>query len=153
MASCDKNNTVTDTMNIDLSKYADISKQLNNTETEINAATTPDEIQKANTILKTKLVDLNKQLLAISKNIVPGDTTTSKANLDEQEKKLDEIMKNLKELNVNYELESSREYTRKTQITNVSHDKHILKYWYYAFGFLNFLMIMVLVIYVIMLRK
>lgn len=139
-----------DTIDTNLSKYTDISKLLNNTETEINTATTPDEIQKANTVLKTKLVYLNKQLLTISKSIIPsGDDST---NLDQQEKKLDDIMQDLKELDVNFELESSREHTRKTQMTNVAQNKHVLKYWYYAFGFLNFLMIMILVIYVVLLR-
>lgn len=128
-----------------LGTYTDISKQLNNTETEINTAATPDEIQRANTVLKAKLVDLNKQLLAITKNIIPGD--------NDQEKKLDEIIKTLKDLDVNYELESSKQYTRKSQMINATHDNSVLKYWYYAFGFMNFVMIMVLIIYIIMMRN
>ena len=133
-----------------LSQYADISKSLNTTESEINVANTPDEIQKANTILKAKLVDLNKQLLAVSKSIIPGDA--SKVNLDEQEKKLDAILQQLKDMDSSYQLESGKEYTRQSQVANVVRDKRILKYWYYAFGFLNLLMIMILVIYVLMLK-
>lgn len=135
-----------------LSQYADISKSLNNTESEISVANTPDEIQKANTILKAKLVDLNKQLLAVSKSIIPGDTSEPKVNLDEQEKKLDAILQQLKDMDSSYQLESGKEYTRQSQVANVVRDKRILKYWYYAFGFLNFLMIMILVIYVLMLK-
>lgn len=140
----------------DLSKYMEISKSLNSTETEITAAATPDEIQRANTILKAKLVDLNKQLLTITKNLMGTNGNvkdTSTVSLDEDEKKLDKIIKDLKELDNSYQLESSRDYTRKTQVANIYHDKHVLKYWYYAFGFLNFLLIMILVIFIVKMNQ
>lgn len=152
--ACKDNSTSTSAI---LSQYADISKSLNSAETEISVASTPDEIQKANTVLKSKLVDLNKQLLAVSKSIIPaGDHTTASTpavNLDEQEKKLDAILQQLKDMDSSYQLESGKEYTRQSQVANIVRDKHILKYWYYAFGFLNFLMIMILVIYVMMLKQ
>lgn len=144
-------------------KFTTTAKEANNIEAELAEKMSPDASNdqklEGNETIKPKVIKLNKQLLEIARNVMNDNEHTGKTllqqsqDLKNQEKNLNKLLNNVAELEKNIDQEKNDQLTRNTRM-ETSYDKSQGSYyWYMGLVMINFILIIFLTIYMILLLK
>lgn len=140
-------------------QFKDTAAEANTTQAELEQKTgdgaSPDEIQEGTETLKPLVVKLNNQLLEIARQVMEDNEKTGKGvyqqyqDLKTQEAELDKLMNNVSKLENNLDTESNVQLTRNSRM-DTSYERGRGTYsWYVVLVYLNIVVLLFLIVYMI----
>jgi hypothetical protein len=144
-------------------QFQNTAKEANNVAAEFEEKTgpdaTPDQIQEGEATIKPTIIRLNKQLLQIATNVLNDNEHTGKSlmqqyqDLKKQEVELNKLMNNVSKLEDELNMEENKQLTRDARMKTSYEVNQNSYYWYTGLVVVNFLLIMFLIIYTVLILQ
>jgi hypothetical protein len=144
-------------------QFTTTAKVADNKEAELENKTGPnasnDEKLEGNETIKPLVIKLNKKLLEIATNVMNDNEHTGKGllqqrqDLEKQEKELYKLLDNVSKLESNLEQEDNIQLTRNSRMESSYDAGQSSYYWYMGLVIINFILIVFLTIYMILLSQ
>jgi hypothetical protein len=143
--------------------FQSTAKRANNVTAEFEEKTgpdaTPDQIQEGEATIKPAVIRLNKQLLEIASNVLNDNEHTGKSlmqqyqDLKKQEVELNKLMNNVSNLEDEVNIQENKQLTRDARMKTSYDVNQNSYYWYTGLVIVNFLLIMFLIIYTVLILQ